>query len=323
MKIRLNHFLPRALLAASLSFAAMHSAYAQQEQLDATADEAQTSPAAAPPPPPRPVPDTAKERQRLLSEELGEDAIVWLTAAGDKFISLWEPDRSGQPFGAILIVHGEGQTADWPYTISALRQSLPDHGWSTLSISLPNPEQTSAPPRTSADNNPEPSTTETLVIERMKAAMAYLNKRGQYNIVILAHGVGASRSVQYLSALSSSAPSNLPTGGRSRATAIIERPIRALIMVNARNGIAGADDNLTQHLNDRSLPVMDIYFGDHVLDATEPQQRKLAAKKNRIANYHQSKLLEPASNWQEGENRLTRRVRGFLNKYAKGVEIDG
>lgn len=68
---------------------------------------------------------------------------------------------------------------------------------------------------------------------------------------------------------------------------------------------------------------MDIYFGDHVLDATESQQRKLAAKKNRIANYHQSKLLEPASNWQEGENRLTRRVRGFLNKYAKGVEIDG
>ncbi|WGO97813.1 alpha/beta hydrolase family protein [Saccharophagus degradans] len=321
MKIRLNHFFSRALIITLCFSATSHLALAQEE------DTAQQEQAKPKPPPPRAVPDTNKQAERLLSEELGEDAIVWLNAAGEKFISLWEPDRSGNPFGAILIVHGEGQTADWPYTIRALRQSLPDHGWSTLSISLPNPAETPPPARSPSDttppSKPTPPPTEPIVIERMKAAMSYLNKRGQYNIVILAHGVGASRSVQYLSQLSTSRPNNLPSGGRSRATAIIDRPIRALIMVNARNGIEGADDNLTEYLTDRSLPVMDIFFGDHVLDATEPDQRKMAAKKNRIAHYHQSKLLEPSANWQEGENRLTRRVRGFLNKYAKGVEIDG
>lgn len=329
MKIRLNLFFNPVLQCSIIALALLASSplLAQaKEDTDTQASEQATEqpPAKAPAPKPRAVPDTAAQAERLLSEELGEDAIVWLKAGGSKFISLWEPDRSGNPFGAVLIVHGEGQTADWPYTIRALRQTLPDNGWSTLSISLPNPEKNTPPPRPDSPPSTAPAPqTESLVSDRMKAAMSFLNNKGQYNIVILAHGVGAARSMQYLSELTNTGMGNIPSGGRNRATAIIERPIRALIMVNARNGIAGAENNLTKHLTDRSLPMMDIYFGDHVLDSTEPAERKLAAKKNRIANYHQAKLMEPAVNWQEGENRLTRRVRGFLNKYAKGVEIDG
>jgi hypothetical protein len=116
-----------------------------------------------------------------LSPQLPEDALIWLeTPTKDKFLVLWRPDRSGIPRGALLIVPSEGEHLAWPDTIRPLHNSLPDHGWATLAVSLPDPASPQIPGRTlpvksqpdtrgeqSADNNDdlEISATSGLVIE--------------------------------------------------------------------------------------------------------------------------------------------------------------
>jgi hypothetical protein len=84
-----------------------------------------------------------------LSPRLPEDALVWLeTPTKNKFLALWRPDRSGNPRGALLIVHSEGEHLAWPDTIRPLHASLPDHGWATLAVSLPDPANPQIPKRT-------------------------------------------------------------------------------------------------------------------------------------------------------------------------------
>lgn len=293
-------------------------------------DEQQETPmAAAPIIQERVTPNTDKIHKQLLANEVSAGTIQWITA-DEEFLAIWEKERSGAPYGAILIIHGEGQTPDWPQTIRPLRQSLPDYGWSTLSISLPNRPVEAPPSRENAKSaKPEPShdtpdKTDDIVFARLKSAIAFLHSRGQFNIVLLAQAEGANRAARYLTNLSpDKAPAPLNAEGATAPQEPMEKPIRALIMVNARNGELNSPSNLTQHLKDPTLPILDVYFGDHILDESEPQLRKKAAKKQRLKAYHQVKLLIPSANWQQGENRLTRRVRGFLNKYAKGVEIEG
>ncbi len=123
----------------------------------------------------------AKQIAGGLFPQLPEDALVWLeTPTNDKFLGLWRPDRSGNPRGVLLIVHSEGEHLAWPNTIRPLHATLPDHGWATLAVSLPDPASPQIPGRTlpvksqpdtrgeqSADNNDdlEISATSGLVIE--------------------------------------------------------------------------------------------------------------------------------------------------------------
>ena len=135
----------------------------------------------------------AKQLSDGLSPQLPEDAFIWLeTPTKDKFLVLWRPDRSGIPRGALLIVPSEGEHLAWPDTIRPLHTSLPDHGWATLAVSLPDPALPQIPSRTlpvksqpetrgkqSANNNDdlEVSATPELVIEDKPAGE--LNKETQ------------------------------------------------------------------------------------------------------------------------------------------------
>jgi hypothetical protein len=93
----------------------------------------------------------AKQISSGLFIELAKDAIVWLeTTANEKFLSMWQPDRSGNPRGALLIIHSEGENLAWPNTIWPLQETLPDYGWATLALSLPEPAKPQIPKRTLA-----------------------------------------------------------------------------------------------------------------------------------------------------------------------------
>lgn len=235
----------------------------------------------------------AETNQRsLLHAELATEAQVWLEAQGEKFLALWEPDTSGSSFGAILLLHGEGQTPDWPDTINPLRTTLMQFGWSTLAIELPD---------STVENN------EILAQAHIQAAVNFLNQEGQQNLVMFGAGLNASRAMTYLLTLPA-APESAPKSSSNPTRGAF----RALIMVNARE---------LQLPQDFRLPTFDLYFDEHYLDATEVQERLLLAKKYQLPHYHQLRLLRPAASEYGEENRLTRRVRGFLNKYAKGVEI--
>lgn len=282
MKIALNRFLLLALLACLLP-GLMLSAQAQTDKpqdQSAPASTVEKQNAGA---------SVAEQQRQQLLKALEDDSPVWLEAQGKQFLGLWEPDNSGASFGAILILHGEGQTPDWPGTISPLRTSIIKYGWSTLAIELPDPDPT---------NN-----SEALAQARIETAIRFLDQQGQLNLVMFGVGVSASRGMEYIKKQPANADnSSTPVRG----------PFRALIMVNARN------TSISREFN---LPTLDLYYDEHYLDAIEVAERLALANKFQLDNYHQLRILKP-DNAEPGDgNRLTRRVRGFLNKYAKGVEV--
>ena len=309
-------------------------------------------------------------RQALLESKYPADSIKKIGSDGNKFIGLYEKDKTGNPYGAILIVHGEGQNADWPHTISAIRQELPEHGWTSLSITLPEPAKPIVPARptpqppaqkptkqdaseseaeagepstqeevenndtnTMASQETKPETTnkpletldiksaeeiEALALERLKEAVSFLNNEGQFNIVVAAHGTAALRAMNYLASESTVIPGTKNKNGKSK----VQRPLRAMVFLNARNSLLGIEASLSELLDMQDFSVLDIYFDEHYLDNIEAQARKKAAKSNNMNTYFLVKLLTPTHHIFDDENRFTRRVRGFLDQHARGVEVE-
>lgn len=324
--------------------------------------------------------DTAEKRSMtLLSKELkDQETVVWLNAIDGEFLSLYEQEWTSNPFGAVLILHAEGQHANWPNTIELIRSSLPQYGWSTLSTSLPDPDLVAIPARkinaiSASPKSPETQeqansevkinsateidtklksekgedneifdedkgdvddgsielkdqtstpeetekprfATEDIANSRIESAIEYLNNQGIYNIVLLGDGVGAARAGNFLG--------SLPTADPQNPDQKIIKPVRAVVIINARNNSPRGDINLMSSLYDPEVATTDIYFGTHENDIFESHSRKKFASRNGFKVYQQIRLPELSHNTAQGENRLSRRIRGFLQKYAKGVKID-
>lgn len=112
---------------------------------------------------PRKSIDIEKNALALISEEVEMADIVWLEYNGERFMSLWKDDATGTPFGAVLILHGEGQSAAWPHSIDAIRNNLGLFGWAALAISLPPAQKTKIPKR--PKKAPQPKAEETTLDE--------------------------------------------------------------------------------------------------------------------------------------------------------------
>ena len=88
-----------------------------------------------------------KEAKQLLSDIEPPPSPVWIPVEGEQILGFWQEDLSGNPVGALLMLHADGHSARWPATLLNLHQQLPIHGWSTLSISLPSPAPSEIPER--------------------------------------------------------------------------------------------------------------------------------------------------------------------------------
>lgn len=91
-----------------------------------------------------------------LSEAVPQREQVWLDVSypeqdsSRRVMGLELLPRTPESQGAVVLLHDKEQHADWPFLIRQLRQSLPDTGWYTFSISLPKDDATHAPKRTRA-----------------------------------------------------------------------------------------------------------------------------------------------------------------------------
>lgn len=55
----------------------------------------------------------------------------------EDYYGLFLADATGSPQGAVLILHDNQQHGHWPDIVAPLREYLPQHGWTTLTIELP------------------------------------------------------------------------------------------------------------------------------------------------------------------------------------------
>ena len=302
--------------------------------------------------------DLEKTRQALYAAGLPKEALVTLQTPLTAFVGLWEAAKGATPTGAILLLHGEGHTPDWPQTIQPLRTYLPERGWSTLSLSLPDQDIAVAPQRqptkfalnipqpgatalstssptsdpsltpspTSAASIPGPSATprpnhELDAQQRIAAGFQFLHEKGQFNIIIAGEGLGALRAAKYsFIALGGKVDNNLAY--QALPANLNQRPIRAIVLINARNRFSIEEPSISEFMDFADVPVLDIYTRSHHLAEIEAKQRRNAARKYNLGNYYQVAINIADAEAFAQENQLTKRVRGFLNKHAKGVEIE-
>ena len=327
------------------------NAYANAQE---TAVSNTPSPEGAGDPPPTPIPvtkrhgvDKERAKEQRYAEQFADDGYIKLETDGRMFAGLWAPARGEQQYGALLLLHGEGQNPDWPNTLRVIRQTLADFGWSTLSISLPDPQMTvytkpmmdkpnreknmtktmdkpSDTANQNAQSSPMPKQMrqtvdiENLVNQRIDTAFKFLNDKGQFNIIIAGEGLGATRAARYANML-------LEKNGEQSSRQMNDanqRPVRALAMIDPQPQIPNVDKALEDFLNAPELPILDAYPKTHYEKSMAAKARKKLAKLNRVKTYIQHGYVFNSANPTQNATALTRRVRGFLTNHARGVEID-
>lgn len=89
----------------------------------------------------------------------------------------------------LVVVHGIGIHPDWGM-IGVLRQRLPDHGYTTLSIQMPI-LAVDAKPEAYVVHFPE-------AVERLQLAVAYLKSKGYKRVALVSHSLGSRMSHGYM-----------------------------------------------------------------------------------------------------------------------------
>jgi pimeloyl-ACP methyl ester carboxylesterase len=284
--------------------------------------------------------DKPAERQPLLERSQEEAAALalkvpaqeqqQLQSGAETFLALWKPANTAEPKGAVIIIPGAGETADWPQAIGPLRRKLPDVEWSSLSITLPDLQSDAIAPRVIAapaapkapETGSKDSTTaqpieqaaggeadvadqvvaETTeeqskadaerIFARIDAAIAYAEQQSARRIVVLGHGTGAYWAARYLS---------------EKQTSQVEK----FVMIDAQTPTK-AKPPLAELTPTLKLPTADIFYMDKPLDRNAALERMQASKRLKTSAFSQVALKALPDSKAEQEQ-LFRRVRGWLN----------
>ena len=278
----------------------------------------------------QPMLERSQEEAAALQRKLPAQEQQQLQAGSDTFLALWKPANSAEPKGAVIIVPGAGETADWPQAVGPLRGKLPDAEWSSLSITLPDLQGDAIAPRViepaAAPKAPETASkdaataqpieqaaggeaevAEQVVAEtseeqakadadrifgRIDAAIAYAEQQSARSIVVLGHGTGAYWAARFLS---------------ERQTPQVEK----LVMVDAQVPTKALPP-LAELTPTLKLPTVDIFYMDKALDRNAALERMQASKRLKTSAFSQVALKVLPDKKAEQEQ-LFRRVRGWLN----------
>lgn len=94
---------------------------------------------AAPPTEHAAVPERSENEAQGLQQQLPNTEQQQLTTSDGNFLALWKPANAAESSGVVILIPGDSESADWPQAIGPLRNKLPDVGWSSLSLTLPDP----------------------------------------------------------------------------------------------------------------------------------------------------------------------------------------
>ncbi|CAI8699918.1 DUF3530 domain-containing protein [Pseudomonas sp. IT-P2] len=278
----------------------------------------------------QPLLERSQEEAAALERKVPAQEQQQLQAGSDTFLALWKPANTAEPKGAVILIPGAGETADWPQAIGPLRRKLPDVEWSSLSITLPDLQSDAIAPRVveapaaakTADPGSKDSTTaepieqaaggeadvaDKVVAEsteeqskadaerifaRIDAALTYAEQQSARSIVVLGHGTGAYWAARYMS---------------ERQSSQVEK-----LMLVAAQTPAKAKPELVELTPTLKLPTADIFYMDKALDRNAALERMQASKRLKTSAFSQVALKALPDNKAEQEQ-LFRRVRGWLN----------
>lgn len=286
----------------------------------------------------QPLLERSQEEATALERQIPQKEQQQLQAGSDSFLALWKPANTSEPSGAVIIIPGAGETADWPQAISPLRRKLPDANWGSLSITLPDlqsdasqprivevaptpvPVDTSSKDASTAAPKPieqaaggEADVTERAVAEsseekiqadaerifaRIDAAIDFAEQQNARSIVLLGHGTGAYWTARYLSE---------------------KQPpqVAKFVMVAAQMPLNGKPE-LAQLTPTLKLATADFFYKDKALARNAALERLQASKRLKSATFTQISLKALPGNSAAEQEQLFRRVRGWLSPQDTG-----
>lgn len=304
------------------------AAWAEEPAENAPADSAD-APAASERPP---LPERSVSDAQTLEQRLDKREQQMLQAGDESFLALWLPANVGEPSGAVILLPGDVENADGAAAIGPLRRKLPDAGWHSLSLTLPDPDGDPLPPRTAASATPASTDGETAngegesvasempeqtsaaaapeitaeqrrqahverVMARIDAAIAFANQQQAREIVLLGHGSGAYWAARYLSERQ---PDN----------------VQNLLMVAAElpAGFAPPLDEMVAQL---AVATGDFFYKDQATDRTAALKRLQASKRAKLPTYIQVSMKALPGNLDIQQEQLYRRLRGWLTQHIR------
>ncbi|MDF1764010.1 MAG: DUF3530 family protein [Oleibacter sp.] len=273
-----------------------------------------------------PFTDASRHQDILsyLTQQQRRDEIRTLLVDQTQFYGLYLPQRTAKAQGGALLLHDLEQHGHWPTVIAPLREFLPDQGWSTMAIQMPEPYRGVAAPKTTSSSTPtpmteaEPSPDASLpvqdatglispdsygkkVVDRILAATTYLNERGQLNLMVFAHG---DTAIWAINALLNRQRDNGDAKGIY------------LILLDAREHPA-SQLYLADQLSQLDIPVFDLISANNQQNAFEWEKRLGRMKREKHLNYQQLVLQDSYTD----EPRIRRRIWGWLKTHAAGTEL--
>ena len=286
------------------------------------------------PPVREPLPERSQEDAAALQRQIPQQEQQQLQAPNDSFLALWKPANSSAASGAVIIIPGAGETADWPLVVGPLRNKLPDANWASLSLSLPDMQSEASQPR---EVEPEKPPTTLATDSSSKAASTTAKPIEQ----------AASAGTESPDSETTQNPDELSKLDAERIFARIEAgiafaqqqnmrsivllghgsgaywasryisakhpaQIQKLIMVEAHKPVQAQPDlsQLTPTLN---IALLDIFYKDQPLAREAALQRLQASKRANGANFKQVGLVATPGNRDGEQEQLFRRVRGWLS----------
>jgi len=322
---RLRH-LPRYALCLTL----LASALAVHAEQSAPAEAADKN--AAKPEQRAPLAERSDLEASALERQLAASEQQQLDAAGTTFLALWRPANAPAPMGAVILVPGDDESADAPPTVGPLRRKIPDAGWHSLSLTLPDPQGANLPVRkpeapasgdskaaeSAAEKAPEPAapepTTQTpspdteaaraahveRVFARIDAGIAFAGQQQAKVVVLLGHGSGAYWAARYIAERK---PAN----------------VRHLVLIDV-NQPEGFDAPFNDLLGQLTAKVGDFYYRDTAAARQAALGRKQLSQRQKQPELVQIALDALPGNPDVAQEQLFRRLRGWLDKHAGGAK---
>lgn len=232
-------------------------------------------------------------REQALTNEYGQrssaDEAPHLEAGGRRFFALFRDALKSDAHGGIVLLNDFDRPLDSTALMQALRKTLPERGWATLAIQTPLREAGAAP------HEYLPLLPET--VERIQAAVGFLQERKIENIALLGFRHGGMGIVRYLA--------NQPAN-----------PVRAAVLLNLPGGDTMPDTPWLEDLGKVKLPLLDLWVGpDADSDAEPAWQRRQLTKNN--AGYRLSVIGDARSTAEDVTGLVVNRIHGWLLHLGK------
>ncbi|WDY57623.1 alpha/beta hydrolase family protein [Pseudomonas sp. PSKL.D1] len=304
---------------------------------DAEKPEAAAEAPAAPAPRP-PLLERSQEDAQALERLVPKAEQQTLQAGNESFLALWKPANDSDPQGAVVIVPGAGETADWPNAVGPLRRKFPDVGWHSLSVSLPDLLADSPQARVDAKPAEEPAK------EKGESAPAK-DTPADANANVAQATAADADAAESTDAVQASEQKDEADAERifarldaavayaqqhnSRSIVLIghgsgaywaarymseKQPpqVQKLVMVAAQTP-ARVEHDLESLAPTLKVPTADLYYVTRAADRNAAQQRLQASKRLKDSQYKQLSLMAIAGNKDAEQEQLFRRVRGWMS----------